>query len=43
MQPREEAIGALVAEWVRKAELDFRTVARLVAEDTFRDIVVFHA
>lgn len=43
MQPPEEAIDALVAEWVRKADLDFQTVVRLVAEDTFRDIVVFHA
>jgi len=43
MQPPEEAIDALVAEWVRKAELDFQTVVRLVAEDNFRDIVVFHA
>ena len=43
MQSREEAIDALVAEWVRKADLDFQTAVRLVAEDTFRDIVVFHA
>ncbi len=43
MQPPEEAIDALVAEWVREADLDFQTVVRLVAEDTFRDIVVFHA
>jgi hypothetical protein len=43
MQPPEEAIDALVAEWVRKADLDFQTVVRLVAEDAFRDIVVFHA
>jgi hypothetical protein len=31
MQSPEEAIDALVAEWVRKADLDFRTVVRLVA------------
>ena len=33
----------MVSEWVRKADLDFQTVARLVAEDAFRDIAVFHA
>jgi HEPN domain-containing protein len=43
MQPPEEAVDALVAEWVRKADLDFQTVVRLVDEDAFRDIVVFHA
>ena len=39
MQPPEEAIDALVAEWVRKADLDFQTVVRLVDEEAFRDIV----
>ena len=43
MQQPEEAINALVAEWASKADLDFQTVVRLVAEDAFRDIVVFHA
>jgi HEPN domain-containing protein len=43
MRPPEEAVDALVAEWVRKADLDFRTVVRLVDEGVFRDIVVFHA
>jgi hypothetical protein len=33
MQSREEAIAALVSEWVRKADLDFQTVVRLVAEE----------
>jgi HEPN domain-containing protein len=28
---------------VRKADLDFQTVIRLADEDTFREIVVFHA
>jgi len=43
MQPPEEAVDALVGEWVRKADLDFKTAVRLVAEDAFRDVVVFHA
>jgi HEPN domain-containing protein len=43
MLPPEGAIDALVAEWVRKADLDFSTVVRLAPEDAFRDIVVFHA
>jgi len=43
MRPHEAAIDALVAEWVKKADLDFRTVVRLAPEPAFRDIVVFHA
>jgi HEPN domain-containing protein len=43
MQPPDEAVDALVAEWVRKADLDFHTVVHLAPEDAFRDIVVFHA
>jgi HEPN domain-containing protein len=43
MQPPEEVVDALVAEWVRKADLDFHTVVRLAPEDAFRDIVAFHA
>jgi len=43
MRPPEEEIGRLVAEWVKKADLDFSTSLRLSAEPEFRDIVVFHA
>jgi HEPN domain-containing protein len=43
MQPPEEVVDALVAEWLRKADLDFHTVVRLAPEDAFRDIVAFHA
>jgi len=32
MQPPEEAVDALAAEWVGKADLDFKTAVRLVAE-----------
>jgi HEPN domain-containing protein len=43
MRPPEEEIGLLVAEWIKKADLDFKTVVRLSAESEFRDIVGFHA
>jgi HEPN domain-containing protein len=43
MRPPEEEIRRLVAEWIEKADLDFDTVVRLVAEERFRDIVTFHA
>jgi HEPN domain-containing protein len=43
MQPPEEAIDGLVADWLKKAELDLRTAVRLAPEQVFRDIVVFHA
>ena len=34
MKPPEEEIRELVAEWVRKADLDFKTVVRLSANDS---------
>jgi HEPN domain-containing protein len=43
MRPPEEGIRRLVAEWIAKADLDFDTVVRLVAEERFRNIVAFHA
>jgi HEPN domain-containing protein len=43
MRPPEEEIRLLVAEWVKKADLDLRTVVRLSPESEFRDIVGFHA
>ena len=42
MRPDEE-IRRLVADWIAKADLDFETAVRLVAEERFRDIVAFHA
>ncbi len=43
MKPPEEEIRRLVAEWIKKADLDFNTTVRLSREPEFRDIVVFHA
>ncbi len=43
MRPPEDEIRLLVAEWIRKADLDFKTAVRLGGEDEFRDIVGFHA
>jgi HEPN domain-containing protein len=43
MRPPEEEIRRLVAEWIKKADLDFSTTLRLSTEPEFRDIVVFHA
>ena len=43
MRPPEEEIRLLVSEWLKKADLDFKTVVRLSAESEFRDIVGFHA
>lgn len=43
MRPPEEEIRRLVGEWLKKADLDLRTVLRLSAESEFRDIVGFHA
>jgi HEPN domain-containing protein len=43
MRPPEEEIRLLVAEWIKKADLDFKTAARLSADGEFRDVVGFHA
>jgi HEPN domain-containing protein len=43
MKPHEAEVRRLVADWIRKADLDFDTVVRLIAEERFRDIVAFHA
>jgi HEPN domain-containing protein len=43
MRPPEEEIRLLVGEWIKKPDLDFKTVVRLSAESEFRDIVGFHA
>lgn len=43
IRPPEEEIRRLVSEWIKKADLDFKTVVRLSAETEFRDIVVFHS
>ncbi len=41
--PHENELRRLVAEWLRKADLDFNTVVRLGPEEAFRDVVAFHA
>jgi hypothetical protein len=38
MRPPEEEIRRLVAEWIKKADLDFSTSVRLSAEPEFRDM-----
>ena len=43
MRPPEEEIRLLVREWLKKADLDLKTVVRLSTESEFRDIVGFHA
>ncbi len=44
MRPPEEEIRRLVAEWVRKADLDFELVAHLSTQgERFRDAIAFHA
>ena len=43
MRPPEAEIRLLVGEWIKKADLDFKTAVRLSAETEFRDIVGFHA
>ena len=43
MRPPEDEIRCLVGDWIAKAELDFDTVVRLVAEERFRDVVAFPA
>jgi len=35
MRPPEEEIRLLVAEWIKKADLDFKTVVRLGAKASF--------
>lgn len=42
MRPPEGQIRLLVAEWIRKADLDFKTAARLSTDGEFREIVEFH-
>jgi HEPN domain-containing protein len=43
MRPPEEEIRLLVAEWIKKADLDLKAAVRLSAEGEFRDVVGFHA
>ena len=43
MRPPEEEIRLLVTEWIKKADLDLKTVVRLSPEGEFRDVVGFHA
>ncbi len=43
MRPPEEEVRLLVGEWIRKADLDFKTVVRLSAEGEFPDVAGFHA
>jgi HEPN domain-containing protein len=43
MRPPEAEIRVLVGEWIKKADLDFKTAVRLCPESEFRDIVGFHA
>lgn len=42
MRPPEEEIRRLVAEWIRKADLDLDTAAHLSSQEHFRDVVAFH-
>ncbi len=43
MKPRDAEIRSLVAQWLQKADLDYKTVIQLCAEAGFGDIVAFHA
>jgi HEPN domain-containing protein len=43
MRSPDEEVRSLVAGWIEKADLDFDTVVRLIAEERFRDIVALHA
>ncbi len=44
MRPPDIEVLKLVAQWVRKADLDFDVVERLAADgERFRDSVAFHA
>lgn len=43
MRPHDEEIQRFVEEWLQKASLDLKVARRLVEENEFRDIVVFHA
>ena len=40
MRPPEEEIRLLVGEWLKKADLDLKTVVRLSGESEFRDILL---
>jgi len=42
-RPPEDEIRLLVAERVKKADLDLKTAVRLSAESEFRDVVCFHS
>jgi HEPN domain-containing protein len=44
MKPPEEELRSLVAQWVRKADEDFRALEHLAEEaDKFRGVITFHA
>lgn len=41
MRPPEEEIRLVVLQWIKKADLDFKTVIRLSAEAELRDVAGF--
>jgi len=44
MKPPDEDLRSLVAQWVKKAEDDFRTIEHLATEaEGFASIIAFHA
>jgi HEPN domain-containing protein len=44
MKPRDAVRRQFVAEWIRKADLDFDSASQLAAVgDRFREVVAFHA
>jgi HEPN domain-containing protein len=43
MRPPDHELRLLLSEWVRKADLDFRTVLRLSDDSEFREVIAFHA
>ena len=42
MRVPEQVMTEYVRQWIYKAELDYRTAARLVGEPEFREAVAFH-
>jgi HEPN domain-containing protein len=43
MKPPEDEVRRLVTQWVAKAELDFKALARLGSDPELRDVAAFHA
>lgn len=43
MRPPEDEVRRLVSQWVAKAGLDFKALARLGSDPELRDVAAFHA